>query len=239
MKKVFTIITILLCAAASGSAQARLFNFAKNYNVSAFGGMHYNLYENAFSYREHGYGGRLYTSQAGVAFGFDFNEVWGARVVTVMGKNAAACNSRQSGDNFYPYNFQSVDVFGDAIINLKGIDGNLGNFAPKVYAGLGIGHGFDITKGDDSDAEGDVIHPWQEAYLTDPNTCFGLRCGVILEYDFVGGTGLFLDLGAEAYTDKYNGLKPFDSENPSRGKAGFPFDLKFNASFGVIHHFKF
>jgi len=230
MRRLILTISAILLGATALSAQP-LYDYSGRFNVSVQGGLHYNLYENSFSYWEHDSGNKLFTFNGGVSVGYDFNEIWGMRGTIQYGKHVSAANTRQTGDanGFYPYNFKGIDGFVDAIVNINGVAGNIHEFNTKAYAGIGLGHTFDKT---------DSGHPWQEQYMTNPNTCFGFRLGFIFEYDFPSGIGIFADLGVEAFTDKYNGLQPTDADKEaSSGYPGFPLDLKVPLSFGVIYHF--
>ena len=171
----------------------------------------------------------LFNPQASVALGYDFTKAFGTRVQVGFSKNAAAANSRQSGGGFYPYSFKSITAFADFVVNVSALAEFDGPFCLKGYAGLGYGRSFDLT---------DSHHPWQKQYITDPNNVFGFRLGGICEYNFSNGFGVFADLGGEAFTDKFNGLRPTELDHEGReGYAGFPFDLRATLSLGVVCHF--
>ena len=65
-----------------------------------------------------------------------------------------------------------------------------------------------------------------------------MRAGAIAEFNFKGGFGIFADLCGEAYTDMFNGLRPFEFDHTAgTGYAGFPFDLRASLSLGVLYRF--
>jgi len=225
MRKLVIFIASFIVAASTLSAQVTPFDYSGKFYMAFEGGLHYNLYENHFAYREHDSGKDLFTPQAGIVVGYDLNKIWGFRITGEYSKNAGAANTRESGDQFYPYTFKGVDFFADAVVNLYGIADNLGAFSPKVYGGIGYGHTFSFT---DSGHPSQVIHG--------KNNAFGFRLGGILQYDFENGLGLYVDLRGEAFTDDYNGLKPGSADQPATGSAGFPLDLKAQVSFGVVYH---
>ena len=47
------------------------------------------------------------------------------------------------------------------------------------------------------------------------------------------GSGAFLDLNLEAYTDRFNGVVPTDSKYDDN----FPLDLRSVASLGLVYYF--
>ena len=52
--------------------------------------------------------------------------------------------------------------------------------------------------------------------------------------------GLFADLCGEAFRDQYNGLQPSEHDQTAfEGYAGFPLDLRFSLSFGVIYRINY
>ena len=71
----------------------------------------------------------------------------------------------------------------------------------------------------------EVDHPFE--VLWPQNLVPGIRFGGIAEWDSPGGFGWFIDLGAEGFYDWYNGQEP----------DGFPLDLEFKLSLGIIYHF--
>lgn len=188
-----------------------------------------NIYENAFSYRENGKTMNLFTYQAGLVAGYDLNDIFGVRLSAAYGKNAGACNTKDtSAHGFYPYTFSSVNVFADAILDMHGLSDLTTFFRIKLYGGLGLGHSFNMT---------DSGHPWQD--VSDPNTVFGFRFGAIFEYNITDHIGVYGDLCGEGYTDKYNGLMPSVDEqvNNFEGYGGFPLDLRGLVSVGVLYRF--
>ena len=229
MRKTLICIAALLLGASSMFAQNKAaYDYTGCFNVSVQGGMNYSLSENHFSYYDNRMGKELFNLQGSVSVGYDFSPAFGVRFNVNYGKNSGACNVRQTSQRgFWPYDFNNLDFFADAILNLYGLAEETGPFAIKLYAGLGWAYTFGFT---------DADHPWQDTYKD--NGSLGLRAGAIFEYDFKNGFGIFADLSGAGYTDRYNGLEPLNTDQDSyNGYAGFPFDLKAQISLGIIYHF--
>jgi len=197
---------------------------AHPFYISLQGGALVSVNENTFSYRDNGKTLDLITPQGALAVGYDFSNRFGARLSGSFGKNVSACNVYQTAaGGFYPYNFKSINIFADAILNLK----PSGVFSPKLYVGLGGAHTFGFS---------DPGHPWQK--VSGSNTVFGFRGGFITQWDLSQRFGIFADLCGEAYTDSYNGLLPnSDDQTKVDGYAGFPLDLRGLCSLGVLFRF--
>ena len=227
MKRTVFLGIALLLGAASLYAQKPLTQKGR-VSLYVMAGPALSLHENAFSYRDEGRSMELLDLQYAAAVGYDFSEAVGLRFQGAFGKDAAACNVRQTaGNGFYPYTFKHVNGFADVVLNLSGLSGKATVFRPKIYAGLGGAYTFGFT---------DPGHPWQK--ITTKNTVFGFRGGFIAEYNFPFGLGMFMDLCGEAYTDMYNGLMPSDEDQQNyEGYAGLPFDLRGIASFGLVFRF--
>lgn len=197
--------------------------------------MHVSASENAYSYREEGCFSDLIKPQGYVSLGYDFNRAFGARLSVGYGTEASAYNYKESYNVFRPYTFKGVEAFADLVVNLKGLGDRVGPFSPKLYAGIGYAHTWGMKDGFDN-----TILYWAKKYRTDPNNSFGFRGGFIAEYDFRNGFGLFCNLGAEFFTDRFNGQNPRqwkDTEYYDPAKPGFPFDVRASASLGVVYHF--
>jgi len=188
----------------------------------------YSISENTFVYGERGRGGELFTPSFGLNLGYDISRQIGFRLSFAYGKNPGATNNRQtSSGGFYPYQYQSVNFFADGMLSLSkaGEEG----FNTRLYGGIGLGYSFGFTESG---------HPWQAGYVTTQNLAPGFRFGVIAEYLFSFGLGIFADLCGEAYADNFNGLKPTDEDfNNYKGYPGFPFDLRAPLSLGVLYRF--
>ena len=242
MKKITLIFAALLIGAATLSAQNAFVGGHRAWTFALQGGPMYSVNENGFSYRENGYGGKLFSLQGSAAIGFEFTEALGLRVSVGYGDNRSAANTRQTAAHgFYPYNFRSVNGFLDGTLDLNGNYAVERAFRPRLYAGIGVGHTFHFTKpagyGTPADNIGweadNPFHPWQD--ICEKNTVFGFRAGFIAEYDFTQNFGIFADLCGEAYNDQYNGLQPTkEDQSAYKGYAGFPLDLRAMLSFGVI-----
>lgn len=235
-------IAAVLIAVVASAQNKPVYEKAGNFYVSAQGGALFSYNDNTWTYRDFDKSSNLITPQASVAAGYYFNEAFGARLSVNYGQNKAAYNLKQTADRrFRPYDFNSVSVFADAILDLNGLKDLVRRLSPRIYGGIGLGHsfGFDNNFYYAECTNGPDHHPWQEAYLSKSNTVVGFRFGGILEYTLPSGLGFFVDVCGEAYTDRFDGIKPTsnDQDSVSRGYAGFPFDCRGIASFGVSFNF--
>lgn len=245
MKKLFIIAAVLLIGATSLSAQNAFVGGHSAWTFALQGGPMYSVNENGFTYRENGYGTKLFTLQGSAAIGYEFTNALGVRVSVGYGDNRGAANSRETAERgFYPYNFKSINGFLDGTLDLNGNYAIDRAFRPRLYAGIGVGHTFDFVKPDaygtpknNSWEAGNPFHPWQD--IATKNTVFGFRAGFIAEYAFSRTFGVFADLCGEAYNDQYNGLQPNEQDQTVvTGYAGFPLDLRAMLSLGVILRFE-
>lgn len=244
MKHFICFTAALLCGAAllsaqeasqdnAGKASREAVSLAGRFSVSLQGGAAFDYYENAFSYRENGQLMKLITPQGALGIGYDFTESFGLRLQGAYGTDAGACNTRNTAAHgFYPYSFQHVNVFMDAMLNLAGLLGKSTAFRPRVYIGAGGAYTFGFQ-------ETGEHHPWQwDETVTKKNLVFGFRGGLLLEYCFRSGFGILADFSGEAFMDKYNGLEPSEEDKKAAdGYPGFPFDLRGVASLGIVYHF--
>ena len=147
MKKITSIIAILLFGAISLSAQNAFVGGHKAWTIAIQGGPLYSVNENGFSYRENGYGSKLFTLNGSAAIGYEFTEALGVRLSVGYGENRSAANTRQTAAHgFYPYNFRSINGFVDGTLDLNGNYAMGTAFRPRLYAGIGVGHTYDFTK---------------------------------------------------------------------------------------------
>ena len=229
MKKLSGVLLAILLSCAFASAQPVRHSHEGRFYIGAQLGPMLNINENYFSYKDNGKTLGLITYQAGLIGGYDVNDIFGLRLSASYAKNASACNTKNtSAHGFYPYTFSSVNVFADAILDMHGLSDLATFFRMKLYGGMGIGHSFNMT---------DSKHPWQ--VVTDPNTVFGFRVGLIADYNINDHLGVFGDLCGEGYTDKYNGLMPSEEDqvNDYEGYGGFPLDLRGLVSVGILYRF--
>lgn len=230
MKKFF--IAVAALALGAGTLFAQNAKLEKPFYLGIQGGPMFSLNENSFSYRDNGKTMDLFTFQGTFVAGYDLNWKTGFRLSVNYANNAGANNVKDTGPNyngFYPYTFKSINTFLDVTHNIS--NNAESAFIPKVYAGIGLGHTFDFTNSG---------HPWQSAYMTSPNNAFGFRFGFIAEYLLSETIGIYADICGEAYTDKFNGLRPLDQDRTThgiKGYPGFPLDLRGLCSFGVAFHF--
>ena len=231
MKKIICILLPLVFGSMGAFAQSGAPELAGRAYFAIQGGPVLNIYENVFTYSENGRLGGLFTMDGAASFGCDFTELYGARVQLGFGSDAGAANSRETSDQgFYPYSFRHVNLFADVTLNLApgAYSGRATYFRPKMYAGVGYAYTFHFS---------DPGHPWQN--INSGNSAFGFRGGLICEYTFPAGFGMYVDLGGEAYTDNYNGLAPSeeDKELVKNGYPGFPLDLRGKLALGLVLHF--
>ena len=225
MLRLVSFLAALLLPIASVAAQSKS-KPEHPFSISLQGGPMLSVNDNSFTYVDHGHASDLITKQAGLAFSYYFNGRFGTRLSGSYGRNAGGCNVDQTKDaeNYYPYKFDGVNVFLDGLVNLSN---EWKEFSSVFYIGIGVGHTFNFTESG---------HPWQR--VSHKNTAYGARVGLLFQYDFSSHFGAYLDFCGEAYEDNYNGLEPYKSDHDQvYGSAGFPYDLRGLASFGLIFHF--
>lgn len=169
--------------------------------------------ENLSSYGANGQPLGVLAWHGALSFGYNFTDAWDLRIQGSYNYSAGALAPYQG---FYPYHYHAVHLFADAVLNYNALAENNVPFSPKTYVGIGGAYSFGFT---------DILHPYQ--VLDYPNLSPAVRLGIILERDSPGGFGWFVDLGAEAFTDWYNG---HESDK-------FPLEILLKLSFGVIYHF--
>lgn len=214
----------------SMAAQTRLHSNEKRFYAGIQTGPMVSIFENYFSYPDNGRTADLITFQAALVGGYDFNDIFGLRVTAGYGKNAGACNTKEtSAHGFYPYTFSSINVFADAMLDLLGMADKLSFFRVKLYGGVGVGHTFNVT---------DPGHPWQG--VKSPSTALGFRLGAMTEFNILDNLALYADVTGEGYADEYNGLMPLNTDQTQsfEGYGGFPVDLRGLISVGIIYRFK-
>jgi len=239
MKKVLMAFAALLLFAAAAIAQERpVYDHSGSFFIAAQGGVSYSVNENHWTYRDEGKLGDLIQPLGGLSVGYWFNPEWGVRLNGAYGNNRSALNVKQkSAGKFCPYEFKSMSVFVDALLDIRGIKGDIGRWRPIIFGGIGYGHSWGINNLGDPEY---WRNHWQTYFhLKDPNNVFGFRFGGILEYTLPNGLGFFGEITGEAYTDRFNGLQPTKANNEAvaSGIAGFPFDCRAYANFGVSFHF--
>lgn len=227
MKRIILIIIAAACCMAAASAQQKGDRPEHRWAFTVSGGAALNVYENAFSYWDNGRAWGLVTPQIVMGTGYDFTRSWGMRLMLGYGRDAGACNVKQtSGGGFYPYSFSHVNGFLDAVFDTAGKREEPTNYHMKLYTGMGYARSFAFS---------DPGHPWQK--VTGKNRAFGFRAGIIAEYRFTSWFGIHLDACGEAWTDSYNGLRPSDAEQENyKGYGGFPFDLRGTVSMGLTFY---
>ena len=241
MKKLTSILACLILGVTSVFAQNAFVGGHRAWTFALQGGPMYSLNEDAFSYWDNGAGIKLFSLQGSASVGYEFTNALGARIAVNYGDNRGAANTKQTAARgFYPYNFRNINGFLDLTLDLNGNYQIQRAFRPIFYLGVGIGHTFNFTKPTDygtpknhSWEADNPFHPWQD--ITTKNNAFGFRGGFIAEYDFSQSFGIFADLCGEAFNDHYSGLLPSENDQTAfTGYAGFPLDLRFALSLGVI-----
>ena len=238
MKKVlFAIVTLVLFAYSASAQSSSEFDHSGQFFVSAQGGCLFTFSDNYASYFDEKCAKDLFNPFGAVTVGYSFNPEWSTRLSVNYGKNDSAYNYKESYDTFGPYEFKSLNVFADAILDLKGIKGITSAFSPKIYGGVGFGYTWDFVE--NFSIPSDVAYRRWNWYLNDKNYSLAFRFGTILEYDFSNRLGIFGDFCGEFFADNYSGLRPKSSDQKwaKRGYLGFPFDVRGLGSVGVILHF--
>ena len=228
MRKIAVILAAILVGVPALFAQSP-FDYAGRWNFSVLGGLAVTVSDNAFGYTDNGMTKDLLKLQGSAAIGYDFTSGFGVRIAGGYAQHASSSNILETGSkNVWPFTYQSIYGFADAILNVNGMAENFVPFSPKFYAGIGMAKTFGFTNPN---------HPFQNPH--DPNFVLGFRGGFIAEIATRSGLGFFADLGLEAYDDWHNGIRPSNTDQDRfKGYAGFPFDLVGKLSFGVIYHFK-
>ncbi len=220
MKKIIASVLIALSVLGTAAAQESQKKFA----VGLGGGPLVSLSESSFTYWEFGHIFGLVSGHGNIWASYNMNRRMALRLSVSAGGNSAALNSRESaGKGFYPYRFTSVNSFLDLMVDPRGRHSRVKVLVPSLYVGVGYGYTFGLHP--------DYYH-FQSP--TDPNHTFGFRVGFEGCFNVTDWLGLYFDICAEAYTDKYNGLEPSQRDKEIReGYAGFPFDMRLPLSFGV------
>lgn len=169
------------------------------------------LTDNIQTYGQYGKAMDMLCWHAAASFGYNFSDAWDLRISGSYANNAGAMLPY---GGFYPYYYFAAQLFADIALNYNALAEYNIPFNLKTYAGLGGAFTHRFTE---------VEHPFQE--LPAYNIVPGVRLGGIIEIDYKSGFGWFLDLGAEAFLDRYDGQV-----------AGSPVDFAFKLSFGVIYH---
>lgn len=168
--------------------------------------------------------GELFSVGAGLGMGYNITDAHEIRFIGNYSRKTAVCEPyipdvddlSDVSVTTYTYKFRTINFFADYLLNYNALAENFVPFTAKIYGGLGFGYSYDFTEPGNP-----------EVWVRDPNLVPGLNLGFILEYDFKDGFGLYSDLGAAVYYDRYNGIAPI----------GFPLDLEAYLQVGLIYHF--
>lgn len=217
MRKLALLLAALFLSATALSARPhpdRYSPYQHGYRwyFSLQGGPAILLSDNIQTYGQNGKGWDMLCWQAALSFGYNFTDAWDLRISGSYAYNAGAMLPYAG---FYPYKYFAAQLFADMVLNYNALAEYNTPFNFKTYAGLGgaFTHGFS-----------EVEHPFQE--LSKNNIVPGIRLGAIFEYDYKSGFGWFMDLGAEAFLDRYDGQV-----------MSLPVDFGFKLSLGFIYHF--
>lgn len=203
----------------------------KPFFINVYGGPTFSVNENGGAFFQEGCPTDLIDYQGGISAGYYFSNRYGARLSFEYSGNQSSLNHDEThAPGLFEYTFRSGAIFADWIINGGNID-KPKKFNWRPYFGIGAAYTFDFEDIYNEKAQL-AHHPWQ-SYTTN-NICFAFRYGLILEYSFNEFFGIYVDGSHEWFTDNYNGVSPKDF---SGKHAGFPFDMKLNANFGVAIHF--
>lgn len=222
MKKILVSFAALLFAGVMGlSARPYLsptspYQYGHRWFFSVQGGPKIGLYDHIGSFFDYGHGWDAITYHGSLSLGYNFNDAWAMRVSGGYSYNAGACTPYEG--IFYGYNYSAAYAFADGIFDWHAISEDIRPFAPKFYAGLGGAYTFGFT---------DPEHPFE--MLNTNNFVPAFRFGVILEYDFPTGFGLFADIAVESFLDWYDGYAT---------STAIALDSALKVSFGMVWHFK-
>ena len=218
MRRLALILALLLLGTVSLPAQVNSpYRYGHRWNIALFGGPLVFGSDCSGEFSSHFMTESLFSPLGGVALGYHFTDGHGMRLFANY-SNKTGLLPPEHG--FYPYNFRSVQVFGDYLLNMEGLGENYTAFVPQMYVGLGAGYTFGFrTSWMDEELD---------ALLSQRNLVPAFHLGTVLEYGFRNGLGLFFDLGGAFYLDTYNG----------QAFMGFPFDFEIDAVFGLIYRFK-
>ena len=255
MKRIFALAT-LLATLLSNMAGTAAQEVELPWNMAVRAGAVGSLYENAWSYVNPGRRPLgLLTYSVSATAGYDFTPNFGVRMSVAYGRNAGACNSQETGGGFFPYRFESVDGYLDAVANIRR---GKSPFIPKFYGGIGLAHTSNYrkgtarvkAKGEDGSTVWKEVASWSHRQwpgdepedhpkMTTNNLSLGVHIGFLGEYLISNEVGVVFDLCLEAYPDKYDGLQPTrgDQSLVATGYRGMPFDLKGIFSIGLAYHF--
>lgn len=218
MRKIVALIAALLLttlAFATKPLPARYspYQYGHRWYFSLQGGPAMLATEHIDSYSKNGRGWDALSWQGALCFGYYFSDACDLRISGTYGYNADACAPYK---DFYPYHFHAAHLFADIMLNLTALAEYNIPFNPKLYLGVGGAYTFGFTE---------VNHPYEVLYY--PNLTPAVRLGSIFEFNSRSGWGWFLDLGAEAFTDWYNGQET----------EAFPLDIAYKVSLGIVYHF--
>lgn len=225
MRKLATLTAALVLCCTSLFGQITPYEYGKRWNIYLQGGAVYfnSDYSDIFSKR-----GKLLTPttlNGALAVGYNISDGHEVRVMASYGRRISICPNYQ--DNFtvydkdgnaplYTYSFGAAQLFVDHVLNYNGLAEYNIPLAPKTYGGVGAACSFDFT---------DPGQP--EVWLYPVNIVPAFHFGMILEYDFPFGLGVYTDVGLAFFFDRYNGMDVIN----------FPLDMEVGVQFGLVYHF--
>ena len=218
MRKFVLLLAFLLLGTTLLPAQVgTAYRYAKRWNISVFGGPSVYVGDFSSQFTKHYMTRELFSPVGGASVGYYFTSGNAMRILANYSKKSAILCPDYG---FYPYKFKSVQVFGDYVLNFKGLAEYYTAVNSQGYVGLGgaYTYGFRTSWSDEA----------LDAAIRRPNFVPAFHIGLIVEYVFPNGLGFLFDLCMANYLDPYDG-QPYSN---------FPLDFETDASFGLIYHFK-
>lgn len=221
MRKFALLLAILFLGTTQLSAQVGTpYKYGHRWDFALMGGP--VLFDSDYSdmFIGHYMSPSIFSLVGTAALGYNFTDGHGMRFLANYGRRHGLM---PADFGFYPFTFSSVEVFGDYVLNYRGLGEYYTPFCPKMYVGPGMAYSYDFRTSWEPDE-----YPALDEYLSRSNVVPAFHFGMILEYNFKSGLGIITDIGLLFFMDTYDGL-PFIS---------FPVDLEISAMFGLVYHFK-
>lgn len=218
MRKLALVLALLLLGATALPAQVDTpYKYGKRWNIALFGGPAVFASDYTTLLIDHYQSGELFSLMGGAWLGYNITS---GHQIRFMANYSRKSGALPLSYGYYPYSFRTTQVYGDYMLNFNGLGEDYWPFSPQLYVGVGVAGSYDFRTS--------WLDEERDALLTRLNIVPTFHYGVVLEYDFRNGLGLFLDVSMAYYLDTYNGL----------GYIDFPLDYEIDAAFGLIYHFK-
>lgn len=213
------IIIAIATVALSLTALSNNANAQTGWYAGIHGGIIYSGNENT----KYGEFAELLNGTALFSVGYDFDNLWGARVMGGYGANTSASNWKeysQMFDNYVIdyYTLKDFSAFIDGTLNLSYLMNKRTDNAVvvKAYAGVGAAYAWGY---------GDTRYDIYKISDTEQFALAG-RVGVNAEYMVSNKVGALVDASLTALQDNFNGVD-----------AGLSYDARATVSFGLVYHF--